>query len=36
MGSSVAAAPVTEVRAFIEEYFRAWQGTDEQRILSYY
>ena len=36
MGSSVGAAPVTEVRAFIEEYFRAWQGTDEQRILSYY
>ena len=36
MGSSVAVAPVTEVRSFIEEYFRAWQGTDEQSILSYY
>ena len=31
---TVAHAP--EVRAFVEEYFRAWQGTDEDRILSYY
>jgi predicted ester cyclase len=36
MASSAAVAPVTEVSAFIEEYFRAWQGTDEERILSYY
>ena len=25
-----------EVRAFIQEYFDAWKGTDEQHILSYY
>jgi predicted ester cyclase len=25
-----------DVRAFVEEYFRAWQGTDEEHILSYY
>jgi predicted ester cyclase len=36
MASFAATAPVTEVRTFIEEYFRAWQGTDEERILSYY
>ena len=29
-------APAPEVRAFIEEYFRAWQGTDEDRILARY
>ena len=26
----------TDVRAFIEEYFEAWSGTDEDLILSYY
>jgi steroid delta-isomerase-like uncharacterized protein len=25
-----------DVRAFIEEYFEAWSGTDETLILSYY
>ena len=25
-----------DIRAFIDEYFRAWEGTDEERILSYY
>jgi predicted ester cyclase len=25
-----------EVRAFINEYFKAWEGTDESRILPYY
>ena len=25
-----------DVRAFIEEYFEAWSGTDEALILSYY
>jgi steroid delta-isomerase-like uncharacterized protein len=24
------------VRAFIQEYFDAWKGTDEDRILNYY
>jgi steroid delta-isomerase-like uncharacterized protein len=26
----------SEVRAFISEYFGAWQGTDVERIMSYY
>src|SRR5262249_1433786 len=26
----------SDVRAFIEEYFEAWSGTDENLILSYY
>jgi predicted ester cyclase len=34
--ASPAVASVTDVEAFINEYFRAWQGTDEERILSYY
>jgi predicted ester cyclase len=34
--ASPAVGSVTEVEAFINEYFRAWQGTDEERILSYY
>jgi steroid delta-isomerase-like uncharacterized protein len=25
-----------DVRAFIQEYFDAWKGTDEERILAYY
>ena len=29
-------ASETDVRAFIDEYFKAWEGTDENRILSYY
>ena len=29
-------ASVNEVEAFINEYFGVWQGTDEDRIMSYY
>src|SRR5689334_4716582 len=29
-------ASETDIRAFIDEYFKAWEGTDESRILSYY
>src|SRR5215469_26526 len=36
MGSSTAIASVNDVRAFIDEYFKAWEGTDEDLILSYY
>jgi predicted ester cyclase len=36
MAASVALASVNEVEAFINEYFGAWQGTDEDRIMSYY
>ena len=35
-GSSTAIASVSDVRAFIDEYFEAWRGTDEDLILSYY
>ena len=36
MGASTAIASVNDVRAFIDEYFKAWEGTDEDLILSYY
>jgi hypothetical protein len=29
------AAP-EDVRAFIQEYFNVWKGTDEHKILAYY
>ena len=31
-----ALASVSGVRSFIDEYYKAWGGTDEDRILSYY
>jgi steroid delta-isomerase-like uncharacterized protein len=36
MAVSSAIASDSDVRAFIEEYFEAWSGTDEDLILSYY
>jgi predicted ester cyclase len=36
MSLSTAIASDNDVRAFIEEYFEAWSGTDEGLILSYY
>jgi steroid delta-isomerase-like uncharacterized protein len=33
---STAITSVEDIRAFIAEYFEAWSGTDEDRILSYY
>ena len=36
MASSTALASVSDVRAFIDEYYKAWGGTDEDHILSYY
>ena len=36
MGVSSIIASDADVRAFIEEYLKAWEGTDENRILSYY
>src|SRR5215475_11235044 len=36
MAASTAIASVSDIRAFIEDYFEAWSGTDEDRILSYY
>jgi steroid delta-isomerase-like uncharacterized protein len=29
-------AAADDVRAFIQEYFDAWKGTDEHKILAYY
>jgi PAS domain S-box-containing protein len=36
MAASSALASVVDVESFIYEYFGAWEGTDEERILSYY
>ena len=36
MAASIALASANEVRTFIDEYYKAWEGTDEDRILSYY
>jgi len=36
MAVSTAIASANDIRAFIDEYFKAWEGTDEDRILSYY
>ncbi len=36
MAASAALASVSDIRDFIDEYFKAWQGIDEDRILSYY
>src|SRR5215813_5383196 len=36
MAASTLIASVNDVRAFIDEYFAAWSGTDEDLILSYY
>jgi predicted ester cyclase len=33
--TTMQAAP-EDVRAFIQEYFDAWKGTDEAKILAYY
>src|SRR5262249_9836261 len=34
--ASTALVSVNDIRAFIDEYFEAWHGTDEDRILSFY
>jgi len=36
MPASSPLSSVKDIRAFIDEYFRAWEGTDEDLILSYY
>jgi len=36
MAVSTVIASDSDVRAFIQEYFEAWSGTDEELILSYY
>jgi steroid delta-isomerase-like uncharacterized protein len=34
--ASVALGSIVDAKALINEYFGAWQGTDEDRIMSYY
>jgi predicted ester cyclase len=34
--ASTALTSTGDIRAFIDEYFDAWAGTDEDRILSFY
>ena len=36
MAASTALVSIVDVKSFINEYFGAWQGTDEDRIMSYY
>ena len=36
MATFTALRSVVDVESFIKEYFGAWQGTDEDRIMSYY
>lgn len=36
MTAAATQASPEHVRAFVQEYFDAWKGTDEDRILSYY
>jgi len=36
MAASTAPWTVAEVESFIKEYYDAWGGTDEDRIMSYY
>jgi predicted ester cyclase len=36
MAASTALASAIDVESFINEYFGAWQGTDEDHIMSYY
>jgi steroid delta-isomerase-like uncharacterized protein len=36
MSSTSVLATPQEVRAFIQEYFDIWKGTDVQKILAYY
>ena len=36
MAASTAIGTVVDVESFINEYFGVWQGTDEDRIMSYY
>jgi len=36
MQATVTQAAPEDVRVFLEEYFDAWKGTDENTILAYY
>src|SRR5919198_2656161 len=36
MAASTALRSVADIESFIHEYYEAWGGTDEERIMSYY
>src|SRR5579872_229222 len=36
MQATVTQTAPADVRAFLQEYFDAWKGTDEDKILAYY
>ena len=36
MQATTVQAPPEVVRAFLQEYFDAWKGTDDDKILAYY
>ena len=36
MAASIALASESDIRAFIDEYYKAWGGTNEDHVLSYY
>jgi steroid delta-isomerase-like uncharacterized protein len=36
MQATLTQAAPEDVRAFVQEYFNAWKGTDEDKILAYY
>ena len=36
MAGPPALASVVDIESFINEYFGAWHGTDQDRIMSYY
>ena len=36
MAASTALRSAFDVESFIKEYYGAWGGTDEDRIMSYY
>src|SRR5262247_1216011 len=36
MAASAALRPVFDIESFMTEYYAAWGGTDEDRIMSYY
>src|SRR5262245_34735620 len=36
MASSTALRPDFDIESFMTEYYAAWSGTDEDRIMSYY
>src|SRR5262245_19591065 len=36
MAASAVLPSVADIESFIHEYYAAWQGTDEDRIMSYY